>query len=358
MGLPKDSPFYPVPADRVILERPNCLAFLDGYPVSKGHTLVIPFQPVISIFELDEHMQSELWDAVRRVRDILEERYSPDGFNIGVNDRRAAGQTVPHAHIHVIPRYEGDVADPRGGVRWVIPDKARYWKEGGDGPAVEVVGIDVGVAKGLHVVGLRLIGTGTEGDFSVLGNGVSVEDAAQICMERRPACVAIDSPPGWAAAGHGRHGERELQALGIQLFSTPSDPKKQRSAFYGWMKVGSEIFARLRPEYPLYRRGEVRRHALEVFPHASAVALAGRHRPNSVQKTAWRTNVLADCGHDVSALRNADCVDAALAAVTAGYALRGRSSAFGDPAEGVIVTPFKDSRGRFQKAQGSGGIRR
>lgn len=128
MSLPKDSPFYPIPADRVILETPNCLAFLDGYPVSKGHALVIPLQPVMSIFELDEVMQAELWDTVRRVRDILEERHSPDAFNIGVNDGRSAGQTIPHAHIHVIPRYEGDVADPRGGVRWVIAEKAKYWE--------------------------------------------------------------------------------------------------------------------------------------------------------------------------------------------------------------------------------------
>ena len=89
--------------------------------------MVIPLQPVVSIFELDELMQAELWDAVRRVRDILEDRHSPEGFNIGVNDGRAAGQTIPHAHIHVIPRYKGDVPDPRGGVRWVIPEKAKYW---------------------------------------------------------------------------------------------------------------------------------------------------------------------------------------------------------------------------------------
>jgi diadenosine tetraphosphate (Ap4A) HIT family hydrolase len=127
MGLPQDSPFYPIAADRVILETPNCLAFYDGYPVSEGHALVVPLQPVISVFELDERMQSELWDTVRRVRDILEERHSPDGFNIGVNDGRAAGQTVPHAHIHIIPRYNGDVPDPRGGVRWVLPGKAKYW---------------------------------------------------------------------------------------------------------------------------------------------------------------------------------------------------------------------------------------
>lgn len=128
MGMARDSPFFPVEADRVILEGANCLAFFDRYPVSEGHALVVPFGPVLSLYELDEQMQAEIWDTVRRVRDILEERFNPAGFNIGVNDGRAAGQTVSHAHVHVIPRYAGDVADPRGGIRWVIPEKARYWK--------------------------------------------------------------------------------------------------------------------------------------------------------------------------------------------------------------------------------------
>jgi diadenosine tetraphosphate (Ap4A) HIT family hydrolase len=127
MGLAKDSPFFPVAADRVILEGPNCLAFFDRYPVIEGHALVVPHCPVLSLYELDDQMQAEIWDTVRRVRQILEERLNPAGFNIGVNDGRAAGQTVPHAHVHVIPRYVGDVPDPRGGVRWVIPGKAKYW---------------------------------------------------------------------------------------------------------------------------------------------------------------------------------------------------------------------------------------
>jgi len=127
MGLPQDSPFFPIPLDRVILETANCLAFYDAYPVSRGHALVVPLRLVPSIFELDELIQAELWDTVRRVREVLVERFSPDGFNVGVNDGRAAGQTVAHAHIHVIPRYRGDVPDPRGGVRWVIPEKAKYW---------------------------------------------------------------------------------------------------------------------------------------------------------------------------------------------------------------------------------------
>ena len=129
MGLAKDSPFFPVEAGRVILEGPNCLAFFDRYPVSEGHALVVPHRPVLSLYELDAPMQAEIWDTVRRVRDMLEDRFIPAGFNIGVNDGRAAGQTVPHAHVHVIPRYAGDVPDPRGGIRWVIPGKAKYWKD-------------------------------------------------------------------------------------------------------------------------------------------------------------------------------------------------------------------------------------
>ena len=74
MGLSKASPFYPIEPDRVILEGSNCLAFFDRYPVSEGHALVVPCQPVISLYELDEVVQAEIWDTVRRARDILEER--------------------------------------------------------------------------------------------------------------------------------------------------------------------------------------------------------------------------------------------------------------------------------------------
>lgn len=78
-------------------------------------------------YELDPETQAELWVVVRWVKDILQERYHPDGLNIGINDGQAAGQTMPHAHIHVIPRYDNDVPDPRGGIRWIIPEKAKYW---------------------------------------------------------------------------------------------------------------------------------------------------------------------------------------------------------------------------------------
>lgn len=70
-----------------------------------------------------------MWSIVAEVRADLQKRHQPDGFNIGLNDGASAGQTVMHAHIHIVPRYAGDVADPRGGVRWVIPAKADYWSK-------------------------------------------------------------------------------------------------------------------------------------------------------------------------------------------------------------------------------------
>ena len=127
MNLPASSPFHPVDPERIVLETDLCLAFLDKYPVSEGHTLVVPLCPVASLYELDERTHTEIWHTVCRVRAILVERFHPTGFNIGVNDGPAAGQTVSHAHVHIIPQYAGDVPDPRGGIRWVRPDQAKYW---------------------------------------------------------------------------------------------------------------------------------------------------------------------------------------------------------------------------------------
>ena len=92
-----------------------------------GHTLVVPRRHVASIFELTEEEWGAVWSMVGVVRRELADEEVPDGFNIGVNDGTAAGQTIAHAHVHVIPRRTGDVEDPRGGVRWVIPAKVRYW---------------------------------------------------------------------------------------------------------------------------------------------------------------------------------------------------------------------------------------
>ena len=84
---------------------------------------------MISIYELTVTEQNVIWKLVSEVRQRLLTDLKPDGFNIGLNDGLAAGQTVMHAHVHVIPRWSGDVSDPRGGIRWVIADKAAYWKK-------------------------------------------------------------------------------------------------------------------------------------------------------------------------------------------------------------------------------------
>lgn len=120
-------PFCHLPQSRVWLTSPFCLAFLDGYPVAEGHSLVIPRRHVASLFDLSAEEFADAWGLVTQVRKELVERFHPDSFNVGLNDGPAAGQTVPHAHIHVIPRKNGDVTDPRGGIRWVIPGRANYW---------------------------------------------------------------------------------------------------------------------------------------------------------------------------------------------------------------------------------------
>jgi diadenosine tetraphosphate (Ap4A) HIT family hydrolase len=120
-----DCPFCKRPAP-TRLENAAAIAFLDSFPVAEGHTLVVPKRHVVSLFDLPEKELAAVWKLVAQVRAKLLADIKPDGFNIGVNNGLAAGQTVMHAHVHVIPRRSGDVADPRGGVRWVIPGKAPY----------------------------------------------------------------------------------------------------------------------------------------------------------------------------------------------------------------------------------------
>ncbi len=127
--LSSESPFQPVEPDRILYEDDDTLAFYDGFPISPGHALVIAKQVTTSLFELPPETQTAVWRTVSTVRDLLQQRHQPDAFNIGLNDGPAAGQTIDHAHIHIIPRYAGDQPDPRGGVRWIFPEKARYWEE-------------------------------------------------------------------------------------------------------------------------------------------------------------------------------------------------------------------------------------
>jgi diadenosine tetraphosphate (Ap4A) HIT family hydrolase len=111
-----------------VLETEFCLAIRDAYPVSPGHTLIVPRRHAASFFDITDDERTDLINLLLLVRKSLEREFGPAGYNIGINDGLAAGQTVPHLHIHLIPRYPGDREDPRGGVRWVLPDKAAYWK--------------------------------------------------------------------------------------------------------------------------------------------------------------------------------------------------------------------------------------
>src|SRR5262245_10082232 len=112
-------PFCVLGRSPMRLEDEFAVALPDAFPVAPGHTLVVPRRHVASLFDLPDEDQAAVWRLVARVRALLVAELSPDGFNVGLNDGEAAGHTVMHAHAHVIPRRRGDVADPRGGVRWV-----------------------------------------------------------------------------------------------------------------------------------------------------------------------------------------------------------------------------------------------
>ena len=118
-------PFCSLDSSRMWIQNEHAIAFPDAHPVTDGHTLVIPRQHVGSMYGLRADQQAAVWDLVTEVRRRLLIGMKPDGFNIGVNDGLAAGQTVDHAHVHVIPRYRGDVPDPQGGIRWIISEHAK-----------------------------------------------------------------------------------------------------------------------------------------------------------------------------------------------------------------------------------------
>ena len=125
--MSKPCPFCTLPKERVIDSNHHGMVIRDGFPISPGHTLVIPNRHIGSFFELSPEERQSLLDLLDAVKLVLDSELKPDGYNIGINDGPSAGQTVPHLHIHLIPRYNGDQTDPRGGVRWIIPEKADYW---------------------------------------------------------------------------------------------------------------------------------------------------------------------------------------------------------------------------------------
>lgn len=110
----------------LIIEKTYAKAFFDKFPVSKGHIVIVPIRHVETIFELKDYEIREIIELIGEIKIFLDELYSPDGYNIGTNCGEIAGQTIDHCHIHIIPRFKGDVSDPVGGIRGVIPNKRKY----------------------------------------------------------------------------------------------------------------------------------------------------------------------------------------------------------------------------------------
>lgn len=125
--MEKDCPFcLNNLTSEIILENNFSYAIYDKFPVSKGHILIIPKQHNSNYFDFSLEEQQECLILLNNAKKILDKEFKPDGYNVGININKDAGQTIWHAHIHLIPRYSGDIEEPRGGVRGVIPFKKIY----------------------------------------------------------------------------------------------------------------------------------------------------------------------------------------------------------------------------------------
>lgn len=125
----RDCPFcVRIEDGELIEESRRAVAFADAFPISPGHTLVVSRRHEANFFALSDMEQAAMWVVALRAKDRIMADHEPTGFNVAINVGADAGQTVDHAHLHIVPRYAGDVDDPRGGVRWVIPEHARYWE--------------------------------------------------------------------------------------------------------------------------------------------------------------------------------------------------------------------------------------
>lgn len=112
--------------NRVILENDFCYSRWDNFPVSEGHAEIVPKKHIESFFDLTDNELLKINSLIRETKNLIQNKYKPDAYNIGINDGEEAGRTIHHLHIHLIPRYKGDVENPRGGVRHIIPGKGSY----------------------------------------------------------------------------------------------------------------------------------------------------------------------------------------------------------------------------------------
>ena len=142
MGAVGDKCPFCLPATgRLAFVGPLTKGIWDAFPVTEGHLLLVPHRHVAAWAELAAEEQAELVADIGRAQSLLQEKFAPDGFNVGFNVGKAGGQTIPHFHIHVIPRRNGDMPDPRGGVRHVIPTKGNYLATAPFEPAKSIVGL-------------------------------------------------------------------------------------------------------------------------------------------------------------------------------------------------------------------------
>ena len=118
-----DCIFCNLDKNQILFENELAIAFFDGMPVSKGHTLIIPKRHSENYFELTKEEIAAMFDLSQKVKDFLDKEYHPDGYNVGFNVKEAGGQSVMHTHMHVIPRYKGDAENPRGGIRKIVKIK-------------------------------------------------------------------------------------------------------------------------------------------------------------------------------------------------------------------------------------------
>lgn len=131
-GLEKECTFCLIQKEKTekfITENESFFARYDKFPVGKGHADIVSKRHVASLFDITEKEARDLFKIIKETKNIIDEKFHPDAYNIGVNEGRAAGRTIDHLHIQFIPRYSGDVADPTGGIRNVIPGKGNYLKK-------------------------------------------------------------------------------------------------------------------------------------------------------------------------------------------------------------------------------------
>jgi predicted nuclease with RNAse H fold len=203
------------------------------------------------------------------------------------------------------------------------------------------LGVDVSEKRGLDLVLLD------EALRPRVHGSATLEQLAELLRKWQPDAVAIDSPPAWGRKGGSRQAEAALRRLGIQSYGTPSDPQKQERRFFGWMKSGMAAFSVCeKVGYARHREGPVQGKVFEVFPHATSVVLSGCLPPVGTSKKEWRTAVLRARGVEIAQLTTQDLIDAALAALTGLFALRGEFTAMGDPEEGTIVVPDRALPGK------------